>query len=786
MRRFVAWVFAVISISLALGSLTGCGGGSATGTAAVPTPAKINLTPGNSSIDIGTTLQFSASAVTASGGGITTLPIVYSSSNPSVLTFVPSAGGLACAGQWDTAGRVCTPQGAGVTQVTATGNGVSSPPVTVYVHQHIDTITLTEINPPIPQPDCITLAQAPGIQNYLEFQARAFSNGAEITNTVGSFTFSQNNSSVTKISTSDSTLLNNNGNQITQARFTAATPGRTQIIASISGVNSLPALIPDSHGITHPYFETCLVQSINLQVGNSPGNTSFAVGSNTSGTTITPTVIDRLGNNLTNPVPKLDWISLSPANASVTANASASAGTLAGTATVKANTPGGTGIIAVCVAPNCNVGIQPVQPVYSSTNPSGNVYLGTPIIGLITGAPVTSGNVYVTTTQCGTIVGCQPLIFPIPIKTNAAGNSTTLPSSPNSMLFAPTGKSIFLGSSAGLMIFNPAATAGTNATCQLSGVPGKVLAVSLDGDKVIVSDTVSVPNQVYVVSGLSASGSGSLCGSTSTVPTPFLIPGATAAAFSPDGLKAFIIGKASASDPSPNPDTLYVYSTVQSLKTVPLAGTANAVSSYANGALAYLSGPSGVSMRNTCDTTYAQAATFPTGTPSLFQALSDGVHAVGLESPGVDVFDVTVQAPMPATAGSPSVTCPFSVTSANSTFVNIGQGNFIPLKLIVAPDNSRAYILASNLGSVFVFELGVNTVTALPLTGNPVPLDASLTTDGTTLYVGANDGAIHVVSTVSGGDLQQITFTNNNNSNKTSLCSNIPQTCNPDLVAVQP
>jgi len=124
--------------------------------------------------------------------------------------------------------------------------------------------------------------------------------------------------------------------------------------------------------------------------------------------------------------------------------------------------------------------------------------------------------------------------------------------------------------------------------------------------------------------------------------------------------------------------------------------------------------------------------------------------------------------------------------TANSTFVNLGQGAFTPLKLIVSSDNSKAYILASNLGSVFVFDLGVNTVTALPLTGNPVPLDASLTSDGTTLYVGANDGAIHVVSTVSGGDLQQITFTNNNNSNKTSLCSNIPQTCDPDLVAVQP
>ena len=103
-----------------------------------------------------------------------------------------------------------------------------------------------------------------------------------------------------------------------------------------------------------------------------------------------------------------------------------------------------------------------------------------------------------------------------------------------------------------------------------------------------------------------------------------------------------------------------------------------------------------------------------------------------------------------------------------------------------APDYSRAYILASDRGSIFVVDLGVNAVSAIPLTGNPVPLDASLTPDGTLIYVGANDGSVHVVSTVSGGDLQQITFSTANNSNKTSLCSNVPQTCNPDLVAVQP
>ena len=303
---------------------------------------------------------------------------------------------------------------------------------------------------------------------------------------------------------------------------------------------------------------------------------------------------------------------------------------------------------------------------------------------------------------------------------------------------------------------------------QLGGVPGKVLAVSLDGDQAVISDTRSVPNQVYIISGV--------LGSARRV-VPLLLTGVTAASFSPDGLKAFLVAGS----------TMYVYSNSLALKTVTLPAPETAVSFYPNGSLAYLAGPSGVTMRNACDTTYAQAAAFPAGQPTIFRALADGVRALGVESPGLDVFAVHVKAPDPATPNNPSsTTCPFTASSPDTSFVNLGQGTFTPLKLLVAPDNSRAYILASNLGSVFIVDLGVNAVSSISLTGNPVPLDASITPDGTVIYVGASDGTVHVVSTISGGDLQQITFSGSNNSNKTSLCSNIPQTCNPDLVAVQP
>src|SRR5580704_15619144 len=339
MRRLFARVCAVVTVFLAIGGLTSCGS-SATSTSPIGTPTTVTLSPADSSVDLGSTLQFTASA--RNGACAVNVPFVYTSSNPSVLSFVPSAGGFACAGRWDTLGQICTPTGAGFAQVTASANGVTSAPVNVYVHQHIDTITLSLYNPPIPQPDCITLAQAPGIQNFLDFQAQAFSNGMEVTNTVGSFTFSQTNSTVA---------------------------GLTQIFASAAGVTSLPAEVPDSKGHLHPYFETCLVQSVNLHVGNAATNTSFAVTSNLSaGVNVTPTIIDRLGNTLDNPVPAVSFISSSPPNATVTATTGT--GPTAGTAGVKTSAPGAVSITAVCAPPTCNVGVDPPQPVYSTTTPA--------------------------------------------------------------------------------------------------------------------------------------------------------------------------------------------------------------------------------------------------------------------------------------------------------------------------------------------------------------------------------------------------------------------------------
>jgi hypothetical protein len=128
--------------------------------------------------------------------------------------------------------------------------------------------------------------------------------------------------------------------------------------------------------------------------------------------------------------------------------------------------------------------------------------------------------------------------------------------------------------------------------------------------------------------------------------------------------------------------------------------------------------------------------------------------------------------------------CTPAVKDGPVSSFNLGQGNFIPKQLIVSEDGSTAYVITSNLSGILVFNIPGQVATAISLVGNPKPLSASLTPDGTLLYVGANDGTVHVVSTVAGGDVKQISFPQ-------GLCQNSAGqpysiTCNPDLVAVKP
>jgi hypothetical protein len=308
--------------------------------------------------------------------------------------------------------------------------------------------------------------------------------------------------------------------------------------------------------------------------------------------------------------------------------------------------------------------------------------------------------------------------------------------------------------------------ASSNTAEQFAGLAGKVLAVAPDGSKVIISDTSPAdgPNHVFVFDTAS-----------NTSPT-FQITGATAAAFSPDSLKAYIVAGSS----------MYVYSKLDGLQTIALAAPAEDVSFLSEGAFAYVAGgaSSSLSVWRTCDNGRADTVAVPAvppfirtlpGTAKLLPSdTSATFHMLAVDPPGIDILSVNT-----APTG-----CTPPVADGPVASFSLGHGNFVPTQLIISQDGTTAYIIASNLNSILVFNIPGQAASAIALSGNPIPLNAALTADGILLYVGASDGTVHVVNTAAGGDIQQIPFPE-------GLCEDssgrpFPITCNPDLLALRP
>ena len=708
---------------LQIAGLAGCGSSNAIRTTNFPVPATVALNPTpNLSLEIGTNQAFSAGALNASGQPLTE-PLSFQSSNTAVVTVATN--GLACAGTWDSLSnpQICTPGAVGVAQITATAQGVSSPPTTVYVHQHIDKLVVESClvpNQPPPANSCFSVGQT---ANY---KATAYSRGTDITSSVGIFSWQAVPTGVATMSTTATGLLPG------QVQATAKVPGLTSIFATVGNANSVPT-----------YFTACPVQSIELTVTSSTGTSK----------TVTPTVLDAVGQTI-NGVP-LTWSSSEPASATVS--------TLGGV--TAATTPGTSTIIASCTPPTCNIGFYPSLPIYPQN-----------VVTMTAAGTSKNGTVYVSSTSCGTTDGCFSTIVPITTPANTLGTFLTLPATPNSLVFDRKGTNAYLGTNSGLLgsVGLAVVDAAANSVASFPALPGKVLAVSPDGTKVIISDTAPAdgPNRVFVFD------------TTSKSSVTFQISGATAADFSPDSLKAYIVAGS----------TLHVYSKSDALRTIPLAGPANDVSFLSEGAFAYIAGgdPVGVTVRRTCDNGPAETVT-TAGIPTFIKTLpgpaqllpgdvADSFHLLTLTPPNVGIISAN-HAPPPAPAW---VGCTPTVIDNNPPpqSFNLGQGNFVAKQLIVSQDGSTAYVI-SNLSSILVFNIGGQTSTAISLAGNANPLTASLTPDGTLLYVGASDKTLHIVDLVAGGDIQQISFS------PTSLCQNsigqpAPVACYPDLVAVRP
>ena len=228
-----------MAIALVL-ALTGCLGKSSanSGNGGV---VSVTLSPSNNlSLDVGGTQFFSAAARDANGKPVFGVDIQFvvgvppGSNAPAALSV--ASNGNACAGTWDITVNYCSQGLPGVATVTAVVNGVSSPPTTVYVHQHIDSIQISRLDPQgPPQYDCFSQGQS------WEYGATAYTAGTppvDITNSVGPMSWSSSNAGVVTTSTTVSGLLPN------QVQVTANTPGITQLIASVAGTTSASTRSP--------------------------------------------------------------------------------------------------------------------------------------------------------------------------------------------------------------------------------------------------------------------------------------------------------------------------------------------------------------------------------------------------------------------------------------------------------------------------------------------------------------------------------------------------------------
>jgi len=833
-----AWLaFAVFSLL----NLVGCGS-SKSGPPLFP--GKINLNSATAtSLTLGGVLGFTASAQTPTGTTLN-VTITYTSSDTSILNVSPN--GVACAGHWDGAFTTCTPGATGPAFITASALGASSVPTYVFVHPPIDNITVTGVVPngePVQEP-CLSQSQS------MTVEAHAFSQGSDITASVGPFTWSANNSTVVNLVPLPNTTFIPGTNETfnfatNQATATAAVPGMTYIFATASGVSSnsfRQPQITNSSGTVAPlldFFSTCPIQNIALELGAAGSTrTTFATAKGTSaGQTVVATLMDIMGNSS---LPNTDnAIVLSKIPLTWTSSQSSVISTAASctqSCALSLPSPGTATVTASCSPPTCNVGYPMIpnslstkakvdactafftalyplfsncqeliptpvyaSPVFKSPNTEYALSPIAAISGLVTGAP-TAPAVLASSNGCANELpsSCSTSAYSFSTAKASVGNENPLPTPPNSFLFSPSGDKVFMGSNFGAVIITPASFGTTSPPyTSLGTVTGTALAVSPNGTNAIISDVRHTPNQVYVVSS-----------SNPAATTALNIPLASLASLSPDGLKAYIVGGSAGS-------SMYIYSPVQALQgPIALAGPAKSLGYSPNGAFLFVAASAGGGTANL--TAYPNCtnpalapiqpvASIPLPSDPLFMkvlpalhidgkdsfgnAIPDGIHVLILDSTGVDIVTSNVTTPTAGTLCSQGLQFISGDPVRSVQRIELGQGNLQPVNFFYSTDGTQLYVVSSSTSSILVYSFITGSVTGgIELQNNATPLTADISSDSGTIIISGSDGMLHEVSTTLGGsDAIPLSFPNIPNA-ANPFCSLTPSAgpCALNMAIVKP
>jgi trimeric autotransporter adhesin len=505
MQRYLALI-ALFLFSLPVGiSISGCatnvgaycnGLGYGPKTDAV---ASISLNPATTGISLswGQIGQLSQpTAENCKGSSATVSKYIYGSSN-LLLADVSPTGGV-CGGTWNRNSpggipdyTICTPPAGsnteqctstscGVSQLTATGGGVTSNPVAVYVHPPVTAITID----PRAQTGCISQNQNGPL--LTSFTTVLGPNGIPIPdgtngqpNYVGTITYTPVNATIVTINNTSATGTGINGTTI------ANMPGSTVINAGVSATSS---------GSAAGYFYTCPPKSIALSINGSDS----AVIKPSTPQNIAAVITDTNGEILNGL--SLDYTSTQPQEIAVSAGGQ-----------VSSTFPSAAAINAICQPGTCNP--APVSQI-------GVYGTGLPVVAntLSVTSPGRSSNyVWMGSTQ-------SQYFSAVDLTTGTPGSPVRLPYPPNSMVIDQGGNVLYFGSYRELMVYSAVTnTLGKQDTT----VPGVVLAVSPDSTTVVINDQIR--QVIYLYS--NSSGINTSIGGL-----------ATRAAFSPDNKNVYIVG----------------------------------------------------------------------------------------------------------------------------------------------------------------------------------------------------------------------------------------------------
>jgi hypothetical protein len=795
MRRFLAFAV-LLAGSLPVGlSIAGCGhnpnnycikNGHAYGPSTSQV-AYVTLGPETTGLSLtwGQTGTLNApQAYNCSGGSESVGSYTYGSSNLLLADISPN--GTVCAGTWNrnspggvpnftictppsgsslTSFAGCTGSTCGTAQVTATGAGVTSNPVFVYIHPPITSMTIPNQTACISQNQTLsqsllaeTTVSGPGGTTLCSPSTVACTSPNA---NIGTITYNAVTGSVVNIQNT-TTPSNSASNPVTGSAgstpnpngiATASLPGSTIINATTSDVTSAAG-----------YFSTCPPKTIKLAIN---GATSATVTPSSPQTAVA-TAIDVNGNTI-NGLP-LTFASTEPQNLNVSS-----------TGLITNTFPSHATVSAMCIPPGCNP--APVN-----------------LVGLLgNGMPVTANTVTLNATgrssnQLWMASSQSPYFSYVDLTTGLQGSPVRLPYTPNSMVMDQTGDTLYFGSYHEMMIYT---AANNTLSKEILGVPGVVLAVSPTNSSVVINDQLR--NVIYLYNTNSG--------------TYTSVAGiANHAQYSPDATTVYISGV----DPSTGQNTLFINNVDTGWSSYPLsnqpayscaaeAGGSAAIPAYkpsydpfcgpavavtVPSVAAFISGVS-TAAHSFCPNSsvnpiyYPPVGAPPAGTPvnvttTQLNATADGLHILGASggAAGSSFSDILLGSASGTPTGVPTGACP-AFNGPPLTLTTNPLTETLPFavsevdQVVSSPDSSLAFVTynadttyngspGTGTGALIYYQ-PVNTgvmgkLSTLQLSGGAVaPVSGIFSPDGSIFFVSTSgDNLVHFVNTSTLTDTQTI------------------------------